>query len=175
MSTDPPTRQIVSDTSPLISLEKITGGYRFIRRLYSRLVVPPAVIDELVAGQFQTKEAYLSHFDAEDFVVVKKLSETSSTEEIERQTRHLDEGERQAIQLALEQEMPLLIEEEAGRDVARALGIHISGIAGQLLKAAREEVISVEDASTKLVELMRAGRINRQIFEAVHDAMKNEV
>lgn len=57
MSTDPPLRQIVSDTGPLISLEKITGGYRFIGRLYDRLIVPPAVIDELVAGQFETKEA----------------------------------------------------------------------------------------------------------------------
>jgi len=58
-----PLRQIVCDTGPLISLEKITGGYRFIGRLYARLLVPPAVIDELVAGQFETKGAYLRHFD----------------------------------------------------------------------------------------------------------------
>lgn len=64
MSTDLPSRPIVSDTGPLISLEKITGGYRFIRCLYDRLVVPPAVMDELVAGPFETKEASLRHFDA---------------------------------------------------------------------------------------------------------------
>lgn len=44
MSTTPP-RQIVCDTGPLISLEKITGGYRFIWCLYDRLLVPPAVGD----------------------------------------------------------------------------------------------------------------------------------
>ena len=175
MSTDPPPRQVVSDTGPLISLEKITGGYRFIRRLYDRLVVPPAVMDELVAGQFETPDAYLRHFDAEDLVVVKELSEASATEDLERKTEHLDEGERQAIHLALELKLPLLIEEEAGRGVARTLELHISGIAGQLLKATREKVISSEDASTKLAELRQAGRINRQIFEAVRAAIKNEV
>ena len=76
--------------------------------------------------------------------------------------------------MALEQGLALLIEEEAGRAVARKLGLDISGIAGQLLKAAQEEVISVDSASAKLTELRRAGRINRQIFEAVSTAIKNE-
>jgi len=170
-----PLRQIVCDTGPLISLEKITGGYRFIKRLYDRLIVPPAVMDELVAGQFETKDAYLHHFDAEDLVVVKPLAEPGSTGEIGNKMEHLDKGERVAIHLALELELPLLIEEEAGRAVARELGIHISGIAGQLLKAVREESISGEDVSAKLSELRRAGRINQQIFEAVGAAIKNEV
>lgn len=173
MSTDPPSQHIVCDTGPLISLEKVTGGYHFIRRLYDRLIVPPAVMGELVAGQFETKEAYLHHFDAEDLVAVKHPTETSSTEAGEDKTEHLDEGEREAICLALELELPLLIEEEAGRDVARELGLHLSGIAGQLLKAVREEEISSDDASAKLTELRRAGRINRQIFEAVRAAFKN--
>lgn len=88
MSTNP-LRQIVCDTGPLISLEKITGGYRFIKRLYGRLIVPEAVMDELVAGQFETKDAYLRHFDAEDLVVVKPLAEPGSTGEIENKTEHL--------------------------------------------------------------------------------------
>ena len=132
-------------------------------------------MDELVAGQFETREAYLRHFDVEDLFVVESPEASSSREEIEDKTEHLDKGEREAIRLALERELPLLIEEEAGRAIARELGLHISGIAGQLLKAAREEAISGEDASAKLTELRRAGRINRQIFEAVGAAIKDEV
>ncbi len=64
---------MVCDTGPLISLEKITGGYRFIGRLYDRLIMPSAVTDELVAGQFEAQEAYLRHFDAKGLVVVKDL------------------------------------------------------------------------------------------------------
>ena len=67
-----------------------------------------------------------------------------------------------------------MIEEEAGRGVARALGLHISGVAGQLLKAMRENAIADEEAAAKLVELRQAGRINRQIFEAVGAAIKNQ-
>ena len=173
MSTSP-LRQIVCDTGPLISLEKITSGYRFIGRLYDRLLVPPAVMDELVAGQFETKGAYLRHFDAEDLVSVEPVSEASSTGTLEDQTEHLDDGEREAIRLAIEQKLSLLIEEEAGRSMARELGIQISGIAGQLLKAARERLISAEESVSKLTELRRAGRINQQLFEAVRAAIDNE-
>lgn len=114
MSTDT-FRQVVCDTGPLISLEKITSGYRFIGRLYDRLLVPSAVMDELVAGQFETKDAYLRHFDAENLVVVESVLKAGSAEAVEKKTPSLDQGERQAIQLAFERELPLLIEEEAGR------------------------------------------------------------
>ena len=171
MSTQP-LPQIVCDTGPLISLEKLTGGYRFIGRLYDRLLIPPAVMKELVAGQFETTDAYLRHFEAEDLVVVEPVSNAGT---VEKKTTSLDQGERQAIQLAFERGLPLLIEEEAGRAVARELGIPISGIAGQLLKSVREDVILADEAKSKLTELWRAGRINRHIFEAVSAAIENEV
>ena len=145
MSTDT-FRQVVCGTGLLISLEKITSGYRFIGRLYDRLLVPSAVMDELVAGQFETKDAYLRHFDAENLVVVESVLKAGSAEAVEKKKR-----------------------------VARELGLQISGIAGQLLKAAREEMIYVDEALDKLKELRRAGRINRHIFEAVGTAIENEI
>lgn len=33
---------VVSDAGPLISLEKISDGYGFIRKLYGKIMVPPA-------------------------------------------------------------------------------------------------------------------------------------
>jgi predicted nucleic acid-binding protein len=47
------------------------------------------------------------------------------------------EDRPQAIQLALELALPLLIEEAVGRRVAQGMSIPISGIAGQVLKAFR--------------------------------------
>jgi predicted nucleic acid-binding protein len=98
-------RQIVCDTGPLISLEKITGGYRFIERLYDQLIVPPAVMDELVAGQFETADAYLHHFHVEDLIVAKRLVARSTTREIEDKTKHLDKGEREAVRTAIKNEV----------------------------------------------------------------------
>jgi predicted nucleic acid-binding protein len=77
----------------------------------------------------------------------------------------LDEGERQAIYLALELRLPLLIEETIGRRIAENSGISISGIAGQIMKAYRQKLISAADARAKLGQLFHAGCINRKIHE----------
>lgn len=102
MSEDTP-RRVVSDTGPLISLEKITGGYRFIRRLYDRLLVPPAVLKELAAGAFESEAAYLKHYDIGDLIEVRAPSQPEPEGAV---TRHLDEGERRVIHLALESRTP---------------------------------------------------------------------
>jgi hypothetical protein len=90
------------------------------------------------------------------------------------ETKLLDRGERQAIQLAQVEKLPLLIEEEAGRQVARSLGIPISGIAGQVLKAVRHDVLSAEDGAGKLQSLFAAGRINTRVYEAMLQAVQEE-
>lgn len=171
MSEDDP-RRVVSDTGPLISLEKIAGGYRLIRRLYDGLVVPPAVLRELTAGAFESEAAYLRHYEIEDLIAVQSPSEAGAENMAARQ---LDEGERQAIRLARELGLPLLIEEQAGREVAREMGVSISGIAGQLLRAVREQAVAPKEAKGMLVQLREAGRINRQVFEAVRGAIGDEV
>ena len=38
-------RSIVSDTGPLISLERIEDGYAFVRRLYDNIILPHAVLE----------------------------------------------------------------------------------------------------------------------------------
>ena len=47
---------VVSDAGPLISLEKLTDGFEFIRQLYVQIVVPPSVLAEVAQGQFQDPE-----------------------------------------------------------------------------------------------------------------------
>ena len=37
-------RRIVSNTGPLISLEKLRQGYAFIRQLYNTIIIPPGVL-----------------------------------------------------------------------------------------------------------------------------------
>lgn len=162
-------KRIVSDTSPLISLEKVDGGYKFLRKLYDKVLVPPAVLRELAAGPFASEEVYLSHFGIYDLLRIEK-PERSEREE----TEHLDPGEREAIALALEFDLPLLIEEEAGRTLARELGIRISGIAGQILQAVREGIIGAGRGNRMLVALKGKGRINQRVFENVKRAIDEE-
>ena len=156
-------RQIVSNTGPLISLEKLNQGYDFIRQLYDKLILSPVVLDEVAAGQFATPEEYLQHYGISDLIEVRTVSQPHELPEAER----LHEGETQAIQLALELQLPLLIEETVGRRVAQSVGIQISGIAGQIIKAFRQGIISATEAQAKLGEFLRAGRINRKIYDAL--------
>lgn len=163
-------RRIVSDTGPLISLEKLTGGFRFMRKLYDAVLIPPAVLRELAQGPFESAEAYLAHYDVADFLEVKNASSSS----VQAQTEHLDEGERQAIQLAVDEALPLLIEEQAGRKTAQSLGLPLSGIAGQLRKGFQEGVLSADEAKLRLGELLHAGRINTKVHEIVGQAIAKE-
>jgi predicted nucleic acid-binding protein len=156
-------RETASDTGPLITLEKLSDGYRFIRLLYDRIIIPPTVLEELTQGQFISPRAYLRHYGIEDLLEVIEAQGVLEVPGAEL----LDVGEREAIQMALEREMPLLIEEEAGRQCARSLGLQISGIAGQIVKAFRAGLIPGEEARQKLGELFEAGRINRKIYAAL--------
>ncbi len=156
-------RRIVSNTGPLISLEKLRQGYGFLRQLYDTLLIPPSVLDEVAAGQFVTPQAYLQHYGIVDLIEVQAVSQSERLPEVAR----LHVGEAQAIQLARELALPLLIEETVGRRVAQGLDISVSGIAGQILKAFRQESLTAQEARNKLLELFQAGRINRKIYEAL--------
>jgi len=156
-------RRIVSNTGPLISLEKLRQGYDFIRQLYDTIIIPPGVLDEVAEGQFTTPQAYLQHYGIVDLIEVQAVSRSEHLPEAAR----LHVGEAQAIQLARELALPLLIEETVGRRVARGLGISISGLAGQILKAFRQRSLTAQEARDKLQELFQAGRINRKIYEAL--------
>jgi predicted nucleic acid-binding protein len=163
-------RLIVSDTGPLITLEKLTDGYPFIRRLYERIVIPLTVLEELYQGQFGSPEAYLSYYDVAKLLDVVEVG-PGSFPALER----LDRGEQDAIHLAQQRGLPLLIEEEAGRVVARQLGITISGIAGQVLRAFREKILTREEALGKLQELFAAGRINTRIYRGLVEEIERKV
>ena len=98
-------RQVVSNTGPLISLEKLSQGYDFIRRLYDTLIITPVVLEAVAAGQFATPDEYLQHYNISDLLEVRRVSQVRKLPEAER----LHKGETQAIQLALELQLPLLI------------------------------------------------------------------
>ncbi|HZI74350.1 MAG TPA: hypothetical protein VFD73_10065 [Gemmatimonadales bacterium] len=163
-------RCIASDTGPLITLEKLGGGFRFIRLLYDKILIPRVVLEELVQGQFLSPRAYIEHYGIADLLEVVEAQEAREIPGGEL----LDAGEIKAIQLALERGLPLLIEEEAGRQVARHLGLHISGVAGQILHAFRTSVIPGAEAAEMLGELLQAGCINKRIYEGSMDVVRGK-
>lgn len=68
-------RIVVSDTGPLISLERRTGGYDFIRQLYDQIVIPVSVLEK-VAWHYEDGEAYLSDHGIADLIDVREPTAT---------------------------------------------------------------------------------------------------
>lgn len=155
---------IISDTGPLISLEKLENGYQFIQQLYGKILVPRVVIEEVYRGEFVSWDDYKSYYSVGDCLTV--IDQELDTLEI---LKDLDQGEQQAIQLAYNLQLPLLIEEEKGRKIAKQLGLKFSGIAGQIIKANRENLISTDHARKKLGELLKNGRIGKKMY---HELVK---
>lgn len=121
---------IVSNTGPLIMLAKI-DRLELLRQMFSAVAIPPAVERELMAKS----GADVTRLDAAlaEFVEVLPLPDLPPTVKVV--TRHLEEGERQAIALAHAQTAILIIDERLGRQAARQLGLTVTGSAGILIEA----------------------------------------
>ena len=121
---------IVSDTTPLNYLVLIEA-VEILPRLYSRVLIPPAVRDEL--NQSNTPEPvriWLGQAPSWLEVVAPTLPTDPALS-------HLDEGETQAIALALEHRADLLLlDERDGTAAARDRGLTVMGTLGVLDRAA---------------------------------------
>jgi len=159
-------RVVVSDTGPFITLERLPGGFELLRQLYDRVLLPERVLEELAEGR-PSGSAYLEEFGIRDLVQVVAVPSDASGLEA------LDSGERAALSLALDRDLPLLIEERAGCDLAHKRGMRFSGIAGQVMKARRLGLLSRAEAAEKLRSLYRTGRINQRLLSDLLDSLES--
>ena len=112
---------VVSDTSPINYLTLI-GETDLLRQLYSEVLIPPAVDNELLSPD--------SPPPVRQFVASRPrwLSVVAPGSNSDPRLAELDEGEREAIVLALNHGADLLlIDERDGRRVALACGVEAAG------------------------------------------------
>ena len=142
--------EVVADTSPLIALARI-GELDLLRRLYGRVVLPPAVKGELAIGSDRPGAMVLEAALAAGWISVRSVSDRVSVREL---SMLLDPGEAEAIVLAEERRARLLlIDDSRGRRIARSRGVPVAGVAGVLLAAkSRGEIAAVGPFLRKLSE-----------------------
>jgi hypothetical protein len=123
----------VSDSSPLIHLAKIEA-LELLSRLYSRILIPPAVWREVVEesdgrpGAVEMQKAVAAGW------MVKQATKNETLVIALRQT--LDNGEAEAIALATElHPESVLLDDKLARQMARRLGVAVTGTIGVLLRA----------------------------------------
>lgn len=122
--------KVVCNSSPLIHLARI-GKLELLRDLFEDVLVPEAVFKECVidgrdrdeAGKIKTA-SWIRIIRIKD-IELKKALNTS-----------LDEGESEAIVLALQEKADIiLLDDYEAREFARIYGLKITGTIGVLLKA----------------------------------------
>ena len=127
---------VVSNASPLISLARI-GKLDILRELYGEFTIPEAVWDEtVVEGRDQpgANEIKSANWIIRKAVVNKQLAQALKQE--------LDEGESEAIALAVEEGADLLLmDERIGRESASHLGLRYTGLVGVLIEAKSKSLI----------------------------------
>jgi predicted nucleic acid-binding protein len=155
----------VSDTGPLISLESPPTGFQWIRSVLDRLIIPPTVLDE-AAHPYGGRQAFLEDTGLRRLIDVRR-PETRSKADPGSGWHVLNEGEQEAISLARELEYPLLIEETAGRRVAKSLGCEVSGIAGLIDRARQDDFLSFAEATEMWRILLKKNRISESLYQSL--------
>jgi predicted nucleic acid-binding protein len=130
----------VADSSVIIHLAAI-GQIDLLRQLYTSVLLPPAVWNEVVVqGRGRVGEKELQQARGDGWVTVAAHSANVS---LPSECPALHPGEAEAILMAGSQPGRLLLmDEAAGRSVATSLGIPVTGIVGILVLAKQRGLIS---------------------------------
>lgn len=151
---------IVSDTTSLIVLEELQS-LGLLCSLFERVVIPEAVLSELEVGSPMVRKKLQ---EAACFEIVK----LDESEQLASLNILLDRGEAEAITLALERKLAILIDERKGRQIAKQLKLTVTGFAGILILAVRKEVLSAEVAQKLLDQAIENGfRLSEKLYAQV--------
>ncbi len=135
---------LVLDTSPICFLLLI-GEIEILPRLYAKIAAPPAVLDELSHAE-APEEVRIWAATPPAWLAIRRAAPAVGT------TLHfLDEGEREAIRLALELEDSLLVlDDRIAREEARKLGLEVTGLLGLLIRAGQGGLLDLPSALARL-------------------------
>lgn len=122
---------VVSDSSPLILFSHI-GALDLLRRVFREIVVPPAVIEEVVL-QGENRPGSTELLGLPWITTSVPVNRLFVAELLES----LDRGESEAIALACEpvSGATILLDDRRARQKAQQLGLQIHGSAGTLVLA----------------------------------------
>lgn len=128
---------VVCNTSPITNLAAI-AQLNLLYQMFGEIVIPQAVYDELTALPYPV--AGTIEVQTLSWIRVQCVGDQARVEEFRRT---VDAGEAEALALALEVSAErILIDDAAGRAIARDLGLKITGVLGVLLMAKQRCLIA---------------------------------
>ena len=151
---------VVSDSTTLIilgDLDKLV----YLKSIFSVIYVPPKVYEEI---------SFKKDFMLPEFIKISKPKDTPQLQELKML---LDDGESEAIVLAIEKQLPLIIDEKKGRKIAKNLSLDILGLLGVIYLNIKKEYISIDDAKDFLQKAKDNNyRISNKLIDDMFDSLK---
>ena len=152
---------VVSDTSPLCYLV-MTEVAEFLPRLFTEVLVPPAVIQELASAGSPAK---VQRWTASPPTWLKIVTPKNAPDSL-----GLDLGETQAIWLGEEHGIKsILIDERKGTRVARERGFRVAGTLAVIERLAERGWINFEDVIARL--RLTKFRYNEQMIVQIRERL----
>ena len=139
-----------SNAGPLIALGKL-GALPLLVRLFSEVVIPSAVYEEVVVNgrQLGEPDAYATEFlVGRGAIVVRACASVQPTPWL---GLGIDAGEAEAIALAIQENADwVLIDNLHARRAARSVGLRVKGTVGVLIDAYRNGHLSLLEVELHL-------------------------
>jgi len=127
---------VASDSITLIILGDI-DKLVYLNNIFSTVFIPPKVYEEI---------SFKKDFKLPKFIKISKPKDTPQLQELKML---LDDGESEAITLAIEKQLPLIIDEKKGRKIAKNLSL------GIVYLNIKKEYISIDEAKDFFIEYLR--------------------
>ena len=158
---------IVSDTTALIILAK-SNRLNLLTNIIDSVYVPKAVMREIQYKNDMVKVL----IENSNFIKVREVINQEILSDIE--STNLDLGETEAIALALEMDLRLIIDERLGRKIAKQRGVKIIGLLGILEANFRLKFISHRELlyileDFKRVDYRLSAVLERAFLEGLDD------
>jgi predicted nucleic acid-binding protein len=153
------TQLIISDTTSLIVLEK-QNQLSLLCKLFDTVIIPHAVYKELLIGLESDKTI-------KAFTCLK-IENIVYSERLQDLLLILDQGESEAIELAVNKNLPLIIDEKKGRKIAKNFGLIVTGLAGILILATQKKVLSSIQSKMILEKSIQNGyRLSETLYKQI--------
>lgn len=145
--------KVIADTGPVIALAKV-GQLQLLQLLFGNVHIPFAVYKELMAQVGDESKAIDDGL--KNFIKILEVNQ-NLPHQTSQSIQQMGKGEKEAILLAQPQaQNPLLIiDDKAGRNAAKQLGIPITGSVGVVIMAKNRGLIG--NAGTILLAMRDAG------------------
>jgi uncharacterized protein len=138
---------LVSNTSPLVAFSAI-DRLDLLSRIFNEVLIPPAVRDELFPTQeWANARAAQQAISASTWIFVVRPPDS-----LKFKQRRLGAGEAEAIGIALNKKLPVLLDDLRARKFAHSLGLQVVGSLGVL---ARNKEMKYIPAVKPIVEAIR--------------------